>query len=64
MNLGLWPVTSVLIPFLTYGGSVTIVYVVIIGLLLSVHHYEKVLTGQADDERSKWRIRVRLELGE
>ena len=41
MNLGLWPVTSVLIPFLTYGGSVTIVYVVIIGLLLSVHHYEK-----------------------
>lgn len=64
MNLGLWPVTSVLIPFLTYGGSVTIVYVVIIGLLLSVHHYEKVLTGQADDERSKWRIRVRLERGE
>ena len=64
MNLGLWPVTSVLIPFLTYGGSVTIVYVVIIGLLLSVHHYEKVLTGQAGDERPKWRIRVRLERGE
>lgn len=58
MNLGLWPVTSVSIPFLTYGGSVTIVYAVMIGLLLSVHRYEKVLTGQAGDERPKWRIRV------
>lgn len=64
MNLGLWPVTSVSIPFLTYGGSVTLVYAVMIGLLLSVHRYEKVLTGQPGDERPKWRIRVRLERGE
>lgn len=35
MNFGLWPMSALQFPFLSVGGSSTLVYAVIIGLLLS-----------------------------
>ena len=61
MNMGLCPVTTVSIPFLTYGGSAALVYAVLIGLLMSVHRYEKVITADTSEYQPKWRIQVRLE---
>ena len=46
VNVGLFPSTTVVIPFLTVGGGAAIVYAVLIGLLLSVHRYEKVYTRE------------------
>ena len=46
VNVGLFPSTTVVIPFLTVGGGAAIVYAVLIGLLLSVHRYEKVYTTE------------------
>lgn len=39
MNFGLWPMSTLQFPFLTRGGSGTIVYAVIIGLLMSCRRY-------------------------
>lgn len=64
VNLGLIPMTTVSIPFITYGGSVTLVYAILVGLILSVHRYENVIGPQASMQRPKWRIRVKLERGE
>lgn len=61
VNLGLCPITTVSIPFLTYGGSAVLVYAVFIGLLMSVHRYEKVITADTYEYHRKWRISVRLE---
>lgn len=43
ISVGLFPVTTAAIPFLTRGGSTALVYAVLIGLLLSVHRREKIL---------------------
>lgn len=61
MNLNLFPVTTVLIPFITRGGSVMFVYSVLTGLIMSVHRYEKVVTGTVDACHARWRIRIHLE---
>lgn len=61
VNLGLFPMTTVSIPFITFGGSAALVYSVLIGLILSVHRYEKVLSPGTDTKRPKWRLRVKLE---
>lgn len=61
MSFGLCPVTTAAVPFLTHGGSTTLVYAVLIGLLLSVHRYEKVLTGDSEPCQPRWRISFRLE---
>ena len=61
VNLGLLPMTTVSIPFVTFGGSVALVYSVLIGLILSVHRYEKVLPLGAQEQRARWRLRVKLE---
>ena len=61
MNFGLFPVTTVLIPFITYGGSTVLLYSVLIGLLLSVHRYENVIGVDKSISHPKWRIRVKLE---
>lgn len=47
ISVGLFPVTTAAIPFLTRGGSTALVYAVLIGLLLSVHRREKILTQEA-----------------
>lgn len=61
INVGLCPVTTVSIPFLTYGRSASLVYSIVIGLLLSVHRYEKVITEDTYEYHPKWRVSVRLE---
>lgn len=47
ISVGLFPITTAAIPFLTRGGSTALVYAVLIGLLLSVHRREKILTQEA-----------------
>ena len=61
VNLGLLPMTTVSIPFVTFGGSVALVYSVLIGLILSVHRYEKVLPLGAQEQRARWHLHVKLE---
>lgn len=61
VNVGLFPVTTVVIPFLTYGGSATIMYGVLIGLLLSVHRYEKVYMRETYADRQRWRVSMKIE---
>lgn len=61
MNLGLYPVTTIPIPFLTYGKSTVFVYSIFIGLLLSVHRYEKVFTREEGIYKSGWRLSIKLE---
>ena len=39
MNFGLWPMSTLQFPFLTRGGSGTMMYAVIIGLLMSCRRY-------------------------
>lgn len=61
MNLNLFPVTTVLIPFITRGGSVMFVYSVLIGLVMSVHRYEKVVAKAGDVWHPRWHVRIRVE---
>ena len=48
MNFGLLPMGSMQFPFLSRGGSGTIMYAVIIGLLMSCRRYEKIIDLSAD----------------
>ncbi len=57
-NLGYFPITTIMMPFVTYGGSTTVMYSIIIGILLSVHRYEKVC-ADAPECRKAWNISVR-----
>ena len=61
VNVGWLPATTVMLPFLTYGGSAQIVYAVLIGLLLSVHRYEKVYTRETYVYKPRWRIDLKIE---
>ncbi len=47
VSVGLFPVTTTAIPFLTRGGSTAFVYAILIGLLFSVHRREKILIREA-----------------
>lgn len=59
-NFGYFPLTSVIMPFVTYGGSAAVMYSIIIGLLLSAHRYEKVLpdTQGTQSAHRKWSINM------
>ncbi len=59
-NFGYFPLTSVIMPFVTYGGSAAVMYSIVIGLLLSVHRYERVLpeTDSSDSTRKRWSINI------
>lgn len=61
VNVGLFPTTSTLIPFLAYGGSATLMYAVLIGLLLGVHRYEKVYTEETYISQPRWRVNIKIE---
>lgn len=61
VNFGLCPMTTVSIPFITFGGSVVFVYSILTGLVLSVYRYEKVMPSGTASQRPKWRLRVKLE---
>ncbi len=61
VNVGLFPATTVVIPFLTYGGGAAFVYAVLIGLLLGVHRYEKVYARETYSCKSRWRVDLKIE---
>ncbi len=61
INSGYYPVTSLQVPFLSYGAGATITYAVLVGLLLSIHRNEKILTDNTSMSRPAWRLCVRLE---
>lgn len=59
MNLGLFPATTICIPFLTYGSSATISYDILLGLVLSVYRYQNILSDQAF--QPKWKLSLKIE---
>lgn len=61
VNVGLFPATTVVIPFLTYGGGAAFVYAVLIGLLLSVHRYEKVYARETYACKPRWKVDLKIE---
>ena len=59
MNFGLFPCTTIHIPFLTYGGSATIYYDSLLGLMLSVYRYQNVISDKIFKPR--WKLSLKLE---
>lgn len=59
MNVGLFPYTTINIPFLTYGGSATCFYDIILGLLLSVYRYQNIVSDKTF--KTKWKISLKVE---
>ena len=57
MNLGLIPMTTGFLPLFSYGGSVTIISYVFVGILLSIYRNQNLI----DETRPK-RFRIRLKL--
>lgn len=46
MNLGVIPGTTVFLPLLSYGGSVTIMSFILLGLILSIYRYQNLVSEQ------------------
>lgn len=61
INAGMYPATSLYLPFLSYGASPTLTYAVLIGLLLSVHRNEKIVTDAALKNQPEWHFSIKLE---
>lgn len=61
VSMGLFPITTTAIPFLSRGGSTIFVYSVLIGLLLGVHRYEKVYTKETFASRPRWQLSLKIE---
>lgn len=60
VNTGYYPVTSMQLPFVSYGAGATFTYAILIGLLLSIYRNERVITERTA-QRPAWKLRVRLE---
>lgn len=61
VSMGLFPITTTAVPFLTRGGSTAFVYSVLIGLLLGVHRYEKVYTKESFANQPRWQLSLKFE---
>jgi len=61
MNFGWFPITSIQVPFISYGGSATLTYAVLIGLLMSCHRYENIVTDTMIKRKPGWHLKVSLE---
>ncbi|MCM1124446.1 MAG: FtsW/RodA/SpoVE family cell cycle protein [Eubacterium sp.] len=60
-NTGYYPVSTMQFPFVSYGVCTGMTYAAVIGLLLSVHRNEMILTDRAIGKSPRWRLRIRLE---
>ncbi len=60
MNLQLIPYISISMPFLSYGGSGTIVSYILLGLVLSIYRYKNILPKESR-QKPKRILRLRLE---
>ncbi len=61
INSGYYPVTSLQLPFLSFGVGSTITYAILIGLLLSIYRNEKIITDYTVTGTPSWRLSVRWE---
>ena len=57
MNLGVIPMTNGFLPLFSYGGSVTIISYIFIGILLSIYRNQNLI-----DENRQKRFRIRLKI--
>ena len=57
MNLGFIPMTYGFLPLFSYGGSVTIISYIFVGILLSIYRNQNLI-----DETSQRRFRIRLKI--
>ena len=57
MNLGFIPMTSAFLPLFSYGGNVTIISYVFVGILLSIYRNQNLI-----DETRQKRFRIRLKI--
>ncbi len=60
MNLQLIPYMAISMPFLSYGGSNTIVSYILLGLVLSVYRYKNILPKESE-RKPKRVLRLKLE---
>ena len=60
INTGYCPVSSMQLPFVSFGACTGVTYAVLIGLLLSVHRNEKIITDETAC-RPAWRLSIKWE---
>ena len=60
MNLQLLPYVSISMPFLSYGGSSTIVSYILLGLVLSIYRHKNILPKETSVQ-PKLRLKLKLE---
>lgn len=53
VNLSLLPATSVTLPFLSYGGTGTVVFYLLLGLALSVYRHKNILSERSAKKAAK-----------
>lgn len=58
MNVGLYPIGTLQFPFLNTGGSIAVMYAVLIGLIMSCQRYEQTALTESKAYRPKWEISV------
>ncbi|MCM1181773.1 MAG: FtsW/RodA/SpoVE family cell cycle protein [Roseburia sp.] len=62
LNVGLYPIITVALPFLSHGGAATLTYAAMIGLLLSVYRHERLVSDETGIHTStsqpSFRIRI------
>ncbi len=61
INTGYCPVNSLQLPFVSYGACTAMTYAALIGLLLSIHRNERIITDESVRRRPAWRLSIKLE---
>lgn len=61
INTGYYPVTNTQLPFVSCCAGAMITYAVFIGLLLSIHRYERIITDKIVMGRPRWRVSLKVE---
>lgn len=61
INTGYCPVNSIQLPFVSSGTCTVMTYAALIGLLLSIHRNERIITDESVRRRPAWRLSIKLE---